>query len=114
MKHARSDYDAIQPWPTKRPHTVKVDGVTRNYDDIEDWEAPSSIEPLIPDDEPVFLIRSQDVSAIPAIVAWCENAKTQGVDPEIIAAVRRHIDLMHEWRATHPVKVADVPPGVLR
>lgn len=28
MRHLRSDYDAIQPWPVKRPHIAKQGGRT--------------------------------------------------------------------------------------
>ncbi len=107
MIHARSDYDAIQPWPTKRPHLVKVDGVTRNHDEIEDWEAPSSVDPIIPDNEPVLLIRGQDLAAIPTGEAWCVEAERLGVDPRMVACVRRQIELIREWQKTH----AKVPDG---
>lgn len=113
MKHARSDYACIQPWPTKRLHLVKVDGVVRNHDDIEDWEAPSSVDPIIPEDEPVFLIRGQDLAAIPAAEAWCEAAENLGADPAIVEAVRRHIEVVRQWQTDHRAKVPDAPAEAL-
>lgn len=85
MKHARSDYDAR----------------------IQDAAG------LIPDDEPVLLIRGQDLAAIPAAEAWCEAAYDLGTDPELIDAVRRHIQLIREWQNDH-AKVPDAPADVLR
>lgn len=85
MKHARSDYDRIQD--------------------------PAG---LIPDDEPVFLIRGQDRAAIPAAQAWCEVAEVIGADPGIVATVRRHIEVVRAWQAEHGAKVPDAPADVLR
>ena len=113
MRHARADYDAIQPWPTKRPHYCKVDGEKRLLNGFEPGAADRA-EPIIPDDEPVFLIRGQDRAAIPAAEAWCEAAEALGADQGIIDTVRRHIELVREWQATHPTKVPDAPADALR
>lgn len=110
MKHARSDYDAIQPWPTQRPHVAKKDGQTVT---APAGHSGTGYGPLIPDDEPVFLIRGQDRAAIPAAEAWCTAAEALGADPEIVAAVRRHIEVVREWQETH-AKVPDAPADVLR
>lgn len=69
---------------------------------------------LIPDDEPVFLIRGQDVAAVPAAAAWCLAARKAGASVEIIDAVLRHIDLVEAWQAEHGVKVPDAPAEALR
>lgn len=78
MKHARPDYDRIQD--------------------------PAG---LIPADEPVFLIRGQDVVAGAAVRAWAEMAARVGADPEIVEMARRHATLMEAWPGK---KVADLPP----
>ena len=104
MKHARSDYDAIQPWPTKRPHYAKVDGEKRLLNGFE-----PDAEPIIPDDEPVFLIRAQDRAAIPAAEAWCEAAEALGADAKIVQVVRDHIEVVRHWQESHPTKVPDLP-----
>lgn len=111
MRHARSDYDTIQPWPTKRPHVGRHES-----GEVGLWPPSHSgrdVSPIIPDDEPVFLIRGQDLAAIPAAEAWCEAAQALGADSEILAAVRRHIELVREWQQTH-AKVPDAPEGSLR
>jgi hypothetical protein len=121
MKHARADYDCIQPWPTRRPHVVKFEGETVTLDPHRELLTTmdgrhvgfDTIEPIIPDDEPVFLIRGQDLAAIPAAEAWCEAAAELGADPEIIATVRKHIELVREWQTEHS-KVPDAPSDVLR
>ena len=68
MKHARSDYDRIQD--------------------------PSE---LIPEDEPVFLLRAQDKLAwhIVKIYAWV--AGLAGCSPELVALVRGHAEAMKAW-----------------
>jgi hypothetical protein len=119
MKHARSDYDSIQPWPTKRPHHFKT-GPSRPkagrliMDPSGKLEHQADDQPIIPDDEPVFLIRGQDRAAIPAAEAWCAVAEGLGADAGIIATVRRHIEVMREWQASHPTKVPDAPAEALR
>jgi hypothetical protein len=64
---------------------------------------------LIPDDEPVFLIRGQDLAAIPAARAWCQAADDLGADPAIIQLVERHIERVHEWQMNRVGKVPDLP-----
>lgn len=86
MKHARSDYDPIQD--------------------------PRG---LIPADEPVFLLRGQDIAAPAAIMAWVEEARAQGADPEIIDAALAQADAMMKWqdRDGGKWKVPDMPSGAL-
>lgn len=79
MRHAREDYNRIQD--------------------------PAG---LIPEDEPVFLVRAQDVCAIPTLLAWIHQAKRIGASPEIIGKVESHIKLMTEWKKAHDVKVPDL------
>jgi hypothetical protein len=113
MKHARSDYDAIQPWPTKRPHIVKVDGVPTDIGGYSPnsvtTHSMAEVDPIIPDDEPVFLIRAQDRAAIPAAEAWCEAAEALGADAKIVQVVRDHIEVVRRWQESHPTKVPDLP-----
>ncbi len=83
MKHARQDYDRIQD--------------------------PAG---LIPDDEPVFLLRAKDRTA-PAIVrAWAQAQKGQeGHDVNAINLALAHARRMEMWQAEHGCKTADVPPN---
>lgn len=80
MKHARNDYDRIQ-----------------------------DPEGLIPENEPVFLLRGKDICAPAAIDAWCEQAKKYGVDSGMIQAAQSHADHMRAWQIEHESKVPDMP-----
>jgi hypothetical protein len=68
MKHARSDYDRFQD--------------------------PAG---LIPEDEPVFLLRGQDKIAwhIVKIYAYC--AELAGASPELVRLCRDHAAKMKAW-----------------
>lgn len=83
MQHARDDYAAIQD-PTGR----------------------------IPEDEPVFLIRGQDALAVRALKYYASIAEAAGVEPAMVAAVRRQAAAMIEWQRDNRPKVPDMPaPG---
>lgn len=86
MKHARSDYD----------------------ERIQDSAG------LIPDDEPVLLVRGQDVMAVPTIEAWIRGARKVGVDPALLDAMEQHRTRVIEWQADHGNKVPDAPAEALR
>ena len=86
MKHARSDYDAR----------------------IQDSAG------LIPDDEPVLLIRGQDQCAVPTIEAWIAGATAIGAAPELLAAMELHRYRIIEWQQDHGNKVPDAPADALR
>ena len=80
MKHARADYDRIQD--------------------------PAG---LIPDDEPVFLLRGQDKVA-PAIVEnWAETVSKLGGSQKIVTAAFRQASRMRAWQMQHGGKVPDMP-----
>ncbi len=68
MKHARPDYDRIQD--------------------------PAN---LIPDDEPVFLIRGQDVAAGDAVRDYAERARAAGCGQDLIDACLAHAERMDAW-----------------
>lgn len=78
MKHARPDYDRIQD----------PDG-------------------LIPEDEPVFLIRGQDIAGPIAVEAWAAAAERLGADPEIVARAFQQSCAMREWQSSVAKKVLD-------
>lgn len=72
MRHARPDYDRFQD--------------------------PAH---LIPEDEPVFLIRAKDIVGADAVRAWADLAERAGAAPDIVAAARLHADNMTTWRILH-------------
>ena len=80
MKHARPDYDRIQ-------------------------------DPLgkILDDEPVFLIRGQDIAAPQTLLFWADLASQLGASQEICNLVRGHADEMVAWQEEHGSKIPDLP-----
>lgn len=79
MKHARPDYNRIQDPDNK-----------------------------IPENEPVFLLRAQDVAASLAVDAWAGLAARAGADPKIVQMAREQAQLMREWQLK---KVPDLPEG---
>ena len=84
MRHAREDYNRIQD--------------------------PAG---LIPEDEPVFLIRGKDVCAPATLEAWCKEAKKYNVDPGMIKIVSDWADRMKVWQIEHESKIPDMPETLL-
>ena len=78
MKHARDDYNRIQD--------------------------PANI---IPDDEPVFLLRAQDVTAPGVVLEWAKANIAIGGDPGLIDAAINHALRMLDWQQAHKRKIAD-------
>lgn len=81
MKHARTDYGRIQD--------------------------PSG---LIPEDEPVFLIRAKDAVSGDAVRAWADLHIKAGGDPAMAVAAHAHALLMDAWGEK---QLADAPAGTL-
>lgn len=85
MKHARSDYDRIQ-----------------------------DPQGLIPDGEPVFLLRAQDKHFLPMLERY-RTLVERDVDSDtnarlaISESVRQHIDLTTAWQAGNLQKAPDLP-----
>lgn len=80
MKHARPDYNRIQD--------------------------PDNI---IPEDEPVFLLRGQDLGAPKIVEIWAEMAAAQGAKPNIVEAAREQANEMRKWQEANGGKVPDMP-----
>jgi len=72
----------------------------------EDYQRIQDPEGKIPDDEPVFLIRGQDVLGREVVRCWATLNDRAGGDPALSKAAREHADKMEAW----PVhKLADLP-----
>jgi hypothetical protein len=54
---------------------------------------------FVPFDEPVFLIRGQDVVGGDAVRAWADLAERAGAGVDIVAAAREHAVRMDTWPA---------------
>lgn len=80
MRHARSDYDRIQD--------------------------PAG---LIPDDEPVFLLRGQDRAAPQVVEMWAKLAGGMGASIEIVSAALEQAEEMREWQRRRAQKTPDMP-----
>ncbi|GAI26735.1 unnamed protein product [marine sediment metagenome] len=80
MKHARKDYDPIQD--------------------------PRG---LIPEDEPVFLLRGQDVVAPKVVEAWAMAAHNAGAKDDIVEHAYKHAQAMRKWQEEHKTKIPDMP-----
>lgn len=80
MKHARKDYERIQD--------------------------PAS---LIPEEEPVFLLRGQDKVAPGVVRFWADMALAMGASAEIVNAARRQADEMAFWQQGKNAQVPDLP-----
>jgi hypothetical protein len=84
MKHARKDYDPIQD-----PKIVDLNGC-----------CPL----LIPEEEPVFLLRAQDPFAKRTVLYWATLAREAGADETIVQLAIDQAELMNVW----PIK-KDLP-----
>lgn len=80
MQHARKDYNRIQD--------------------------PKNI---IPADEPVFLLRGQDVASPKTIRFWACVARELGAKQDIIDAALAQADKMDAWQNEHSAKIPDMP-----
>jgi hypothetical protein len=65
---------------------------------------------LIPEDEPVFLVRGQDVLGASTARFWADEAElSQKVDAKLISVVRDLADKMEAWPKK---KVPDMPTEI--
>lgn len=67
-------------------------------------------ENLIPEDEPVFLIRAQSPGAGDTLRFFAATVEDVKCDPVIVAAIREQADRMDKWKT---VKVPDAPQKVI-
>ena len=66
---------------------------------------------IIPEDEPVFLIRAQDRVGADAVRAWAYLHRLGGGSDVAYMMAMRHADLMEQW----PIKKgADVPQSEVK
>lgn len=58
-------------------------------------------------DEPIFVLRAQDLLAPTIVADWACRAKTLGVNKEKVMAARRCAREMLSWQRSHTAKVPD-------
>ncbi len=83
MKHARDDYDRIQD-PAK----------------------------LIPDDEPVFLLRGQDILAPLVLDYYASLVAGMGGDQQIVTKTTLQAHKMRQWPRRRMPDISPPPPKV--
>ena len=66
---------------------------------------------IIPEDEPVFLLRAQDIAAPEAVISWIEAHIRHGGDIDIAKLALDQVMRMKEWQEKHGWKKADIPEG---
>ncbi len=71
----------------------------------EDYNRIQDPAGKIPENEPVFLMRAQDVTAARVLRYWAEENQARGGDPQLIERALTHADLMDAWNTK---KVADL------
>jgi hypothetical protein len=118
MQHARSDYNVIQDTTAARKLAELVldmqmatdkglvaRRLAREVLGITDAGRAPAMNPittngttrLIPDDEPVFLLRGQDQHASKTVCFWASAVEAAGGDPEIVRVARAHAVKMLDW-----------------
>lgn len=62
----------------------------------------------VPADEPVFLIRAQDMNAAATVEFWASRAEGYGAKPDIVAAARAQAQAIRNWQDDHAIKTPDL------
>jgi arylsulfatase A-like enzyme len=71
-------------------------------------KAPGIDGPPIPDDEPVLVIRAQDVLAARMMRLYIDfYTLLDDHGDDVVDEMNEHLDALIEWQLDHPVKTAD-------
>ena len=57
------------------------------------------------EDEPVFVIRARDLTAVRVLSFWCDQAELEGAPDSKVKDARKVQMAMVIWRSNNPVKV---------
>jgi len=63
----------------------------------------------IPDHEPVFVVRGQDIAGPGTVEAWANLNEIVGGDPRLTAMARQHAEVMREWQRANGCRPATGP-----
>lgn len=66
------------------------------------------LENKIPKDEPVFLLRGQDVLAPGLLLEWAKQLRLRGGDPNMARVAEDHAQEMIRWQKSHRAKTPDM------
>lgn len=75
----------------------------------QDYQRIQDPDNKIPMNEPVFLLRGQDILAPEVIAFWNMLYKRRGGDPNVVKLVEAHIEKIEEYQKINPIKLADIP-----
>lgn len=76
----------------------------------DDYNRLQDPDGKIPEDEPVFLIRGQDVVAPSVLRHWVQLYREHEThSPSMAKMVLQHANAMEAWQKEHGSKVADLP-----
>jgi len=76
-----------------------------------DYNRIQDPENLIPEDEPVFLIRAKDVNSVETVMFWANKAASTGAKIDIIEAARKQAKVMQDYQNIHGCKIPDMSPS---
>ena len=76
----------------------------------EDYMHIQDPKGIIPEDEPVFLIRAQDLAAPFAVRSWAQKADQLGCDRNMVNAALKFADEMENWPVKKIPDLPDKPP----
>jgi len=68
---------------------------------------------IIPEDEPVFLLRGQDALAPTLLLDWASRLRSLGGDPNMADLARIQARKMLAWQAKHGLKIPDIPKDLV-
>lgn len=66
---------------------------------------------IIPQDEPVFLMRGQDKHAISTLLFYIDQVKHEpNFDQQVVDSLTKHLEAIRNWQEVIKVKTPDMPP----
>lgn len=75
----------------------------------EDYMRIQDPSNLIPQNEPVFLLRGQDKLAPALLLRWAAELRLQGGNPIMARVVEEHAQRMIDWQNFEKSKLPDLP-----
>lgn len=76
---------------------------SQKYNDM----TPEELYEHIPEDEPVFLLRAQDVYSVGRVRKWVQLLKKDRPDSPTVHEVEVHIQRMIEWQTDQGCHIPD-------
>ena len=59
----------------------------------------------IPDDEPIFILRAQDILSLPTLRHYTDQASEEGADPSFLENLRQAGNTFEDWRIKNSGRV---------